>query len=52
MAWLDQHNLGYTAWTWNPWGCGQGNVLIEDYAGTPTQTYGAGYKAHLLSVRP
>ncbi len=50
MAWLDQHGLGYTAWTWNPWGCGQGNVLIEDYGGTPTQTYGAGYRAHLLSV--
>jgi endoglucanase len=50
MAWLDQHNLGYTAWTWNPWGCGQGNVLIEDYSGTPTQTYGAGYRSHLLSV--
>ena len=50
MAWLDQKGLGYTAWTWNPWGCGQGNVLIEDYSGTPTQTYGAGYRAHLLTV--
>ena len=50
MAWLDSRNLGYTAWTWNPWGCGQGNVLIEDYNGTPTQTYGAGYRSHLLSV--
>jgi endoglucanase len=50
MAWLDQHGLGYTAWTWNPWGCGQGNVLIEDYSGTPTQTYGEGYRAHLLAV--
>jgi endoglucanase len=50
MAWLDAHNLGYTAWTWNPWGCGGGNVLITDYNGTPTATYGEGYKAHLLSV--
>jgi hypothetical protein len=52
MTWLDQKGLGYTAWTWNPWGCSGGNVLIEDYNGTPTQTYGAGYRAHLLSVTP
>ncbi|TDV54090.1 cellulase family glycosylhydrolase [Actinophytocola oryzae] len=50
MAWLDRHGLGYTAWTWNPWGCGSGNVLIQDYNGTPTSTYGEGYRAHLLSV--
>ncbi|GAA2272999.1 cellulase family glycosylhydrolase [Nonomuraea roseoviolacea subsp. roseoviolacea] len=52
MAWADAHGVGYTAWTWNPWGCGQGNVLIEDYAGTPTSTYGAGFKAHLLTQNP
>ncbi|NES16305.1 MULTISPECIES: cellulase family glycosylhydrolase [Micromonospora] len=51
-AWLDQHRLGYTAWTWNPWGCSGGNVLIQDYNGTPTSTYGEGFKAHLLSVTP
>jgi endoglucanase len=48
MTWLDQHSIGYTAWTWNPWGCGQGNVLIQDYGGTPTSTFGEGYRAHLL----
>ncbi|MGC9665553.1 cellulase family glycosylhydrolase [Planosporangium sp. 12N6] len=52
MTWLDQHRLGYTAWTWNPWGCSGGNVLIEDYNGTPTNSYGQGYRAHLLSVTP
>jgi endoglucanase len=52
MAWLDAHNLGYTAWTWNPWGCSGGNVLIEDYTGTPTKTYGEGFRAHLLTVKP
>jgi hypothetical protein len=52
MTWLDGRRIGYTAWTWNPWGCGQGNVLIENYDGTPTQTYGVGYRAHLLSVTP
>jgi endoglucanase len=49
-TWLDGRGLGYTAWTWNPWGCGQGNVLIEDYNGTPTQTYGVGFRAHLLAT--
>jgi endoglucanase len=52
MAWADAHGVGYTAWTWNPWGCGQGNVLIEDYNGTPTTTYGEGFKAHLLAQNP
>ncbi|MEJ3746136.1 cellulase family glycosylhydrolase [Actinomycetes bacterium KLBMP 9797] len=51
-TWLDSRRLGYTAWTWNPWGCSGGNVLIEDYNGTPTSTYGAGFRAHLLSVTP
>jgi hypothetical protein len=52
MAWLDAHGIGYTAWTWNPWGCSSGNVLITDYNGTPTSTYGEGYKAHLLTQNP
>jgi len=52
MAWADARRIGYTAWTWNPWGCGGGNVLIEDYNGTPTNSYGAGFKAHLLTVTP
>jgi len=52
MAWADAHGVGYTAWTWNPWGCTGGNVLIQDYTGTPTETYGSGFKAHLLTVNP
>nr|MDT0658982.1 cellulase family glycosylhydrolase [Micromonospora sp. DSM 115978] len=52
MAWADTNRLGYTAWTWNPWGCTGGNVLITDYAGTPTSTYGEGVKAHLLTQNP
>lgn len=53
-AWADANGVGYTAWTWNPWGiCGSGgNVLIEDFGGTPTRTYGEGFKAHLLTVSP
>jgi hypothetical protein len=52
MAWADANGVGYTAWTWNPWGCTGGNVLIQDYTGTPTQTFGEGVKAHLLTVDP
>ncbi|HKT05979.1 MAG TPA: cellulase family glycosylhydrolase [Rugosimonospora sp.] len=54
MAWADAHHVGYTAWTWNPWGvCDSvGNVLIQDWAGTPTATYGEGYRAHLTTQHP
>jgi endoglucanase len=54
MAWADQNGVGYLAWTWNPWGvCGSsGNDLILDWNGTPTETFGSGYKAHLLTVNP
>ncbi|RKE23058.1 cellulase family glycosylhydrolase [Streptomyces sp. TLI_171] len=54
MAWADANGVGYTAWTWNPWGvCGSnGNVLIADWSGTPTATFGEGYRAHLLTQHP
>jgi hypothetical protein len=54
MNWADAHGVGYLAWTWNAWGLcpSSGNVLIEDFAGTPTATYGQGYKAHLLTQNP
>jgi hypothetical protein len=53
-AWADAHGVGYLAWTWNAWGIcpGSGNVLIDDFAGTATASYGQGFKAHLLSVQP
>ncbi len=49
MTWLDSEHIGYLAWTWNAWGCSQGNVLIADYNGDPT-AFGAGYEAHLQSL--
>jgi endoglucanase len=52
MDWADANGVGYTAWTWNPWGCSGGSVLIENYDGTPTKTFGEGIKAHLLTVNP
>jgi hypothetical protein len=54
MAWADTNGVGYAAWTWNAWGgCNSGgNVLILDIAGTPTSTYGEGFRAHLLTQQP
>jgi hypothetical protein len=54
MAWADNNGVGYLAWTWNPWGvCDSfGNVLIADWSGTPTNSYGEGFKAHLLAQHP
>jgi endoglucanase len=49
MTWMDSGNISYLAWTWNNWGCANGNVLIGDYAGDPT-AYGDGYEAHLVSL--
>ena len=49
MNWLDSQHLGYLAWTWNAWGCGQGSVLITGYGGTPT-AFGAGFEARLQAL--
>lgn len=52
MAWADTNKVGYLAWTWNPWGgCDSGgNVLITDWKGTPTQTFGQGFKEHITKI--
>ena len=47
MGWADPKGISYLAWTWDTWGCGNTPVLVLDYAGTPCQTFGAGYQAHL-----
>jgi hypothetical protein len=50
MSWADSEGIGYLAWTWTATGnCGGTPALISDWTGTPTN-YGAGYKAHLLSL--
>jgi endoglucanase len=52
VDWADAHDMGYLAWTWNPWGCTSGAVLIKDWTGTPEPGVGEGYKAHLLTQNP
>lgn len=49
MNWFDLHSISYLAWAWNPYNCASGPSLISDFSGTPT-AYGAGYKAHLLTL--
>ena len=50
MNWLDSHNAGYLAWTWDTWGTACANLsLITDYNGTPT-AYGQVYRDHLSQV--
>jgi endoglucanase len=52
MAWADPLGISYLAWTWDTWGCGNSPVLISDYTGTPCQTFGSGYQAHLAQIAP
>ncbi len=47
-SWLDQHSIGYLAWTWTTANCSNTPALISNYDGTATN-YGQGYKNHLLS---
>ncbi|MDQ6773475.1 MAG: cellulase family glycosylhydrolase [Candidatus Dormibacteraeota bacterium] len=49
LSWADAHNLGYLAWTWNPWIGYTDDVLINDWAGTPNAGEGTTWKAHLLA---
>jgi hypothetical protein len=53
MSWADARSpqIGYWAWSWNPFDCGSGPSLITNDAGTPTRTYGSGFRQHLLSVQ-
>jgi endoglucanase len=48
MSWADARGVSYLAWAWNDWGC-ELPGLITDYDGTPTSTYGEGFRAHLLA---
>jgi endoglucanase len=52
VDWADTNGMGYLAWTWNPWGCTSGAVLIKDWSGTPEPGLGEGYRSHLLDQSP
>ncbi len=50
MTWLDEHDTGYLAWTWNTWG--DPLSLIVNYDGTPSPVYGTIYRTHLGRFAP
>ena len=50
MAFLDQNGQSYLAWSWGPFDCAGDPALLTDWSGTPTQTYGQGFKDHLTSL--
>jgi endoglucanase len=50
MSWADAHGVSYLAWAWTVWEC-ELPGLIKDYDGTPTSTYGQGFRDHLARIR-
>jgi endoglucanase len=53
MNWADAQTpeIGYWAWSGNPFGCTSGPSLIKNDSFTPTSTYGSGFETHLQSVQ-
>jgi hypothetical protein len=50
LKWSDVHGVSYLAWAWNTGSCRSEPSLITNYRGTPTQTYGQGYRYHLAAL--
>jgi endoglucanase len=51
LPWEDSQGISYLGWTWNTWG-DSANILIADYAGTPTTDYGQKFHDHLVGLNP
>ncbi len=50
LNWSDAHGISYLAWAWNVANCIGEPSLITSYSGTPTRTYGRGYRDHLAAL--
>jgi endoglucanase len=50
LNWSDAHGVSYLAWAWNVGSCAGEPSLITSYRGTPTRTYGQGYRDHLAGL--
>jgi len=52
--WLESNHISYMAWVWNTWGAhnktANGEGLITNYDGTPSQPWGTTWKKQLASV--
>ena len=51
MQWFDQHNAGYSAWSWDTWGACSGG-LVSNYNGTPAQGDGQYIQSNYTSTYP
>jgi endoglucanase len=49
MQSLDDNGQGYQAWSWGPFDCRADPALLTSWSGSPTQTYGSGFRGHLQS---
>merc|ERR1712083_1160503 len=45
--WLEKQGISYMAWTWNTW---SGEGLVTDWQGTPSNPWGAAWKAQLAAA--
>ena len=50
LNWADAHGVSYLAWAWNVSSCTGEPSLITSYTGTPTVSYGLGYRDHLAAL--
>jgi hypothetical protein len=49
MNWLDSHNAGYLAWTWDTWG-GTCQLITSYTTGAAASPWGVDFKAHLAGL--
>ncbi|MEU4238607.1 cellulase family glycosylhydrolase [Actinoplanes sp. NPDC026619] len=48
LDWLDDHDVSWTAWSWNPWGdCWS---LVQDWGGEPTPVWGKELRRRLAAA--
>lgn len=50
LNWSDANGVSYLAWAWNVASCSGEPSLISAYDGTPTRSYGLGYRDHLAAL--
>ena len=51
LPWLNAQGISYLGWTWNTWN-DPADVLITDYAGTPTTNFGQKFHDLLMASNP
>ncbi len=52
LPWANSKKISYLGWTWNVWSSECVNVLVKDYAGTPSDNMGVYVKSMFESQNP